>query len=164
MFARLESGIIQSSITLFALNLIKRELKLKKLIGVLVAALFAASQAVAQTPPPAGSGAGGGAGAGAAAGAAAGGLAIGTIAAVAVGLAVDSAQSSLKGRYRITLTPSVDPVPLNQWHDWLLRIESASFRVEDLREVTINGGMPEHGHGMNYKPTITLLGGSPVAL
>ncbi len=65
-----------------------------------------------------------------------------------IGRAADSAQSSIKGRYRVTFTPSVDPVPLNQWHDWLLRIESASSRVEDLREITINGGMPEHGHGL----------------
>lgn len=59
------------------------------------------------------------------------------------------------GRLRATLTPSVDPVPLNKTHRWTLRLEAlGSAAAAPVREVGIDGGMPGHKHGLPTTPEI----------
>lgn len=51
-------------------------------------------------------------------------------------------------------TPDGDPV-INQMHSWILHIEDADGRKIEGAIVDVEGGMPEHDHGLPTKPRIT---------
>lgn len=62
-----------------------------------------------------------------------------------------SAAGLLHGSVRST--PS--PPPVNEMHSWTLHIEDeASNPVEDA-QITVEGDMPEHGHGLPTEPRVT---------
>jgi hypothetical protein len=58
------------------------------------------------------------------------------------------------GHYSVTLTPSIDPIPLNEPFD--VRVAVASKGVPPRTfELTVDARMPEHFHGMNRVPKLT---------
>ena len=59
------------------------------------------------------------------------------------------------GHYRVTVEPLVSPIPLNQFHDWRLRVETPSGRRFDPKQLTVYGGMEGHGHGLPATPQVT---------
>lgn len=62
---------------------------------------------------------------------------------------------SEKGIFTLTLTP-LKPVKLRKLQTWVLNIESTQTgaSIHNAR-VTMDGGMPSHGHGLPSKPNIT---------
>ena len=52
-----------------------------------------------------------------------------------------------------TSDPSVPP--LNQIHTWTLHVETADGQPVDDAEITVDGGMPQHGHGLPTSPQVT---------
>ena len=59
------------------------------------------------------------------------------------------------GAYRVTLIPEHDPVRINVLHSWTLQIESLDGELIDDAAPTIDGDMPEHGHGLPTRPQVT---------
>ena len=59
--------------------------------------------------------------------------------------------------YRIVLSPAVEPIPLRTLHAWTLRLETKDGVVFMPTELTIDGGMPGHGHGFPTVPQVTRL-------
>lgn len=63
--------------------------------------------------------------------------------------------ASAKGRYVVSLQPPAQTPAINQLHAWTMTVASpdgapvrgASFRVD--------GGMPQHGHGLPTRPRVT---------
>jgi hypothetical protein len=51
-------------------------------------------------------------------------------------------------------TPDGDPV-INQMHSWILHIENADGLNVEGAIIDVEGGMPEHNHGLPTKPRIT---------
>ncbi|MBX2824009.1 MAG: hypothetical protein KTR33_04710, partial [Gammaproteobacteria bacterium] len=52
------------------------------------------------------------------------------------------------GYYRVTLKPIEKPIPLGQLHPWQLIIkERESGKIIQPDSITLDGGMPAHGHG-----------------
>lgn len=49
--------------------------------------------------------------------------------------------------------PSVPP--LNQIHTWTLHVETVDGQPVDDAEITVDGGMPQHGHGLPTSPQVT---------
>ena len=69
-------------------------------------------------------------------------------------------RASESGLYRATIRPAADPVPLNRLHAWTLHIETPDGRAIDEATIAVDGGMPEHGHGLPTQPQVTrALGG-----
>lgn len=69
-------------------------------------------------------------------------------------------RTSEQGLYRVTIAPQIDPVPLNQLHAWTLHVEALDSTAVAGASVVVDGGMPEHGHGLPTKPLVTAdLGG-----
>jgi hypothetical protein len=67
---------------------------------------------------------------------------------------------SESGLYRAIMEPQVDPIPLSQLHTWRLQVEYADHRSLENATITVDGGMPAHGHGLPTKPQVTCdLGG-----
>lgn len=58
------------------------------------------------------------------------------------------------GHYQVTLTPGMDPVPVGTMHAWLIEVTDAGGAPVDA-EVAIDGGMPQHGHGLPTIPRVT---------
>ena len=59
------------------------------------------------------------------------------------------------GRYKATIKPEGDTIPTGKLQRWTLHLETASGSAVDACEVTVDGGMPQHGHGLPTKPRVT---------
>ena len=69
-------------------------------------------------------------------------------------------RTSEGGAYRATIRPLGDSIPQGRLHSWTLHLETADGRPVDDASVAVDGGMPQHGHGLPTKPRVTrALGG-----
>lgn len=64
-------------------------------------------------------------------------------------------RTSDNGLFQVTYTPSLDPVAINELHEWTLHVETAEGAPVDDALITVSGGMPEHNHGMPTEPKVT---------
>jgi len=62
---------------------------------------------------------------------------------------------SEKGAYKATIVSLAEPIPLNQVHSWRLHLEDASGRPLEDAQIQVDGGMPQHGHGLPTEPRVT---------
>lgn len=60
-----------------------------------------------------------------------------------------------KNLYRVTIIPAVDPIPVNEMHTWTLHVETLGGDIIENAVITIDGDMPEHGHGLPTRPRVT---------
>ena len=59
------------------------------------------------------------------------------------------------GLYRGTILPQGDSIPTGRLQRWTLHLETASGAPVDSVTVAVDGGMPQHGHGLPTKPRVT---------
>lgn len=59
------------------------------------------------------------------------------------------------GVFRASYTSDADPVPINELHAWTLHVETTEGAPVEHAVISVNGDMPEHGHGMPTKPQVT---------
>ena len=59
------------------------------------------------------------------------------------------------GHYRGTIRPQNDTIPKGKLHSWTLHLESPDGSPVKVEQVAVNGGMPQHGHGLPTKPRAT---------
>ena len=64
-------------------------------------------------------------------------------------------RSSERGVYRGTIRPAGDSIPQGKLQSWMLHLETASGTSVDSVNVVVDGGMPQHGHGLPTKPQVT---------
>lgn len=62
---------------------------------------------------------------------------------------------SKAGTFKAAYTSDPEAVPVNMLHSWKLKIETAYGKPVKDAEITIEGTMPEHGHGMLTRPKVT---------
>lgn len=62
---------------------------------------------------------------------------------------------SENGLFNVTYTASTGMVPVNQLHQWTLHIETADGQAVENATITVDGDMPQHGHGLPTQPRIT---------
>jgi hypothetical protein len=69
-------------------------------------------------------------------------------------------RSSEQGLYRGTIRPQGDSIPQGRLQRWTLHLETADGAPVDSAVVVMDGGMPQHGHGLPTRPRVTrALGG-----
>jgi len=74
---------------------------------------------------------------------------------VSVNVAADEPVDSDKGYYAVYYTSDVDPIEINRIHAWTLHVETVNgIPVEDA-EISVDGGMPAHNHGLPTQPRVT---------
>lgn len=61
---------------------------------------------------------------------------------------------SANGWYRAVIEP-VEPVKVGKLHAWRIRIETREGSPAAAAVVTVDGGMPQHRHGMPTRPRVT---------
>ena len=59
-----------------------------------------------------------------------------------------------EGLYQVALVPSIDPVPVGKMHAWLVEVTQADGQPVEV-EIVMDGGMPQHGHGLPTVPQVT---------
>ena len=59
------------------------------------------------------------------------------------------------GLYSATITPKGDSIPKGKLQSWTIHLETAGGAPVDSAMVTVDGGMPQHGHGLPTKPRVT---------
>ena len=64
-------------------------------------------------------------------------------------------RASEGGAYRATIRPAGDAIPQGRLHAWTLHLETAAGVAVDSASVVVDGGMPQHGHGLPTKPRVT---------
>ena len=64
-------------------------------------------------------------------------------------------RTSAGGLYRATILPQGDSIPKGRLQRWTLHLETASGATVDSAVVSVDGGMPQHGHGLPTKPRVT---------
>lgn len=59
------------------------------------------------------------------------------------------------GLYTVSVQPETEPFDRNTLHAWIATVKAADgVPVEDA-EIAIDGGMPQHGHGLPTAPAVT---------
>ena len=64
-------------------------------------------------------------------------------------------RSGETGLYRATIRPDGDSIPKGRLQKWTLHVETLQGAPVDSASITVDGGMPQHGHGLPTKPLVT---------
>lgn len=59
------------------------------------------------------------------------------------------------GIFLVSWTSDPSEPPLNQIHTWTIHVETADGQPVEDAEITVDGGMPQHGHGLPTSPQVT---------
>ena len=62
---------------------------------------------------------------------------------------------SADGKYVVTLLPPARPAAINQLHSWQVKLASPAGAPVAQARIRVDGGMPQHGHGLPTKPQVT---------
>ena len=73
--------------------------------------------------------------------------------------AYERSQTSATQLYRATFTPS-ESIKVGRLHQWNIVVTNADGTPVDAAKITVDGGMPQHGHGLPTKPIVTTRPGS----
>lgn len=83
-------------------------------------------------------------------------LLVATTCTAATRAAADTALETCEsGLYRIAYTSNLDPIRINEIHAWVLHVETADGEPVPDAEITLEGGMPAHDHGLPTRPQVT---------
>ena len=62
---------------------------------------------------------------------------------------------SRDGLYSLSFTSELTPIVINRIHRWTLHLEAADGEPVEGAEIAVEGGMPEHDHGLPTSPRVT---------
>jgi hypothetical protein len=57
--------------------------------------------------------------------------------------------------FKVSYKSSLDPIPINRIHAWELIIETSGGSPVTGADISLDGDMPEHGHGLPTQPDVT---------
>lgn len=62
---------------------------------------------------------------------------------------------SNNGLFKASVTSELDPVVINQLHNWTLNLTTADGTPVENATINVTGNMPAHAHGMPTSPQVT---------
>jgi hypothetical protein len=71
------------------------------------------------------------------------------------GLDVSLDHMSNQSKYEVALRPVAGPAPLGRMHAWEIQLRSPSGAPVNGAHISVDGGMPQHGHGFPTRPRVT---------
>jgi len=69
-------------------------------------------------------------------------------------LDLSTTRTSANGLFKATIHPIVDPIPINEIHNWNLHVETLDGAPVENASISVDGDMPQHGHGMPTTPVV----------
>jgi hypothetical protein len=70
-------------------------------------------------------------------------------------LDVSLEKPSAAGVYRVALVPPAQAPAINQMHSWKVKLAAADGTPVHGARFVVDGGMPQHGHGLPTQPRVT---------
>ncbi|HQZ05683.1 MAG: FixH family protein [Rhodoferax sp.] len=64
---------------------------------------------------------------------------------------------TLDKKFVVTLQPPARPAAINQIHSWQITLTSPTGHPITHAQIAVDGGMPQHGHGLPTRPQVTPL-------
>ena len=64
-------------------------------------------------------------------------------------------RASEHGLYRAAIKPEGDSIPQGKLQKWTLHLDAANGTPVSAAKVAVDGGMPQHGHGLPTQPQVT---------
>ncbi|MEO3385642.1 FixH family protein [Mesorhizobium sp. CAU 1741] len=61
-------------------------------------------------------------------------------------------KASAGGTYMVTIAPEAEPIEQGALHSWLATVTTADGDPVEDAQLTVDGGMPQHGHGLPTAP------------
>lgn len=71
------------------------------------------------------------------------------------GLDLARAKPSEAGLYHVAISPEIAPFDRSRVHSWVVRVRSPAGEPVSGAAMSIDGAMPQHGHGLPTTPRIT---------
>jgi len=65
------------------------------------------------------------------------------------------ARPTVDNKYVVTLQPHARPPAINQLHAWRVLVASPAGAPVAHARIQVDGGMPQHGHGLPTRPQVT---------
>ncbi len=62
---------------------------------------------------------------------------------------------SIDRKFVVALQPPATPPAVNQMHSWQIKLSSPSGAPIRHAHISVDGGMPQHGHGLPTRPQVT---------
>ncbi len=62
---------------------------------------------------------------------------------------------SAQGRYVVEMEPPAAAPAINQMHGWQIKLSSPDGAPVRNARIAVDGGMPQHGHGLPTRPQVT---------
>jgi len=59
------------------------------------------------------------------------------------------------GLFQVSWRSDSDDVPLNKIHTWTLTVTTPDGSLVENADISVDGGMPQHGHGLPTSPQVT---------
>jgi hypothetical protein len=59
---------------------------------------------------------------------------------------------SAAGRYRVAIAPELEPLEQGRLHSWIVTLRTVAGAPVTDATLTVDGGMPQHGHGLPTQP------------
>lgn len=70
------------------------------------------------------------------------------------------AKQTDQGLYTAAVEPGLSPIAVGTMHGWVVSITTPDGTPVETAEITVDGGMPQHGHGLPTEPEVSAnLGG-----
>ncbi|MEO6102549.1 MAG: FixH family protein [Pseudoxanthomonas sp.] len=76
-------------------------------------------------------------------------------ASVPQGLDLSTRHASQHKVFVVELEPPATPAAINQLHSWRIKLSSADGLPLTGARISVDGGMPQHGHGFPTQPRVT---------
>jgi hypothetical protein len=70
-------------------------------------------------------------------------------------LDLSTQRHTVNKHYIVGIRPVSGPAGLNKIHAWEVRVASPSGQPVDGLKIAVDGGMPQHGHGLPTQPRVT---------
>jgi len=68
---------------------------------------------------------------------------------------IQTVKASAHNLYRASVRPDVTPIPVQRLQRWTLHLDTIDGHSVDTATITMDGGMPQHGHGLPTSPRVT---------
>ena len=70
-------------------------------------------------------------------------------------LDLSATRMSDKGGFKVSYNSDIKPLPVNKIHGWTLTVITSDGKPVKDAAISIDGDMPEHGHGLPTEPEVT---------
>ena len=64
-------------------------------------------------------------------------------------------RATAEKKFVVALQPPATPAAINQIHSWQIKLTTPAGRPVSHARIAVDGGMPQHGHGLPTRPLVT---------